>query len=273
MKIIVLLICFTVMNATYAKEYLLLIGGGGEPNTETTIFDSGLFNFGKNLKKSKWNYNVSFNGGHPITEKILKNQYSTRKSPVTDFTSDNYTKLLESYKNNILNGTIKSGDQLMIIIYTHGAKGSDGQLTHSIAATGSSLADLNTLSGANLVSLDKLEEIVKLTNERGIYLGIADLTCHSGATLALKKNAPNTCIITSTSPDHLGYTGPDSFSDIFLKYLSRGQSLESIFLKARATSKDSSFPMISTDENNTIVSDIYKGISPYLFFNDFESDK
>ena len=188
-------------SLAYAENHLLVLGGGGEPKKDSTIFDNGINNFGENLKKSNWKYEVSFNGGHKKTESILQMHYSAGVAPITNFTQDNYAILIENYKNKILKGEIKSGDQLMIIISSHGAQRIPGDLTHSISASGGTALDLNKLSGSKLVSLDKLQEIVRLTNDRGIKLGLVDLTCHSGTTLALKNNAPNTCIVTASGPD------------------------------------------------------------------------
>ena len=256
-----------------AEGHLLILGGGGEPQKESTIFDEAMRSFGNNLKKSKWKYEVSFNGGHRKTENILKNQYSKGKSPPTDFTNENFIKLIENYKNKILSGEIKSGDQMMIMINAHGAETSYQELTHSISLSGGAVTNLNTLEGSEKVSLDKLQEIVKLTNERGINLGIIDLSCHSGSTLKLKKNSTNTCIITASGPNHYGFTGTGSFINNFHKNIKPGTSLEEVFLKSRLDSKTPDYPMISTNENNKIATEVYKNISPYLYYYAPEADK
>ena len=256
-----------------AENHLLMLGGGGEPRNDTTVFDDGLIDFSRNLKSSNWKYEVSFNGGHQETEKILRKHYSQSVKPTTNFTQKNFLNLIASYKNKILSGEIKSGDQLMIIISTHGAEASKNEATHSIALSGGAATDLNNLAGASLASLDTLEELVKLTNARGIKLGIIDLSCHSGATLALKKNAPNTCIVSASGPNHYGFAGPGAFTNLFLRDLKPGVSLEDAFLKARRETIESSFPMISTSEGNQIVNDVYPGITPYLYYYQKNTDK
>lgn len=257
----------------HAENHLLVIGGGGEPARDTTIFDGGMEKLGKNLENANWRYEVSFNGGHSDTEKILKKHFSTPSAPTTDFTQENYAKLIEGYKNKILSGKIKAGDQLMIIVNTHGAQRTKGQLTHKVSTTGGAATDLNLLAGSKLVSLDSLQEIVKLTNERGINLGIVDLSCHSGTTLALKNNAPNTCIVTASGPVHYGYAGSIAFPDKFLAALKPGKNLEEAFLEARLDSTDSGYPMISTSENDKIVREVYNGITPYLYYYNPSADK
>lgn len=256
-----------------AENHLLLIGGGGEPVRDYTIFDSGIENFGKNLKGADWKYEVSFNGGHAKTEAILRERFTSPIKPTTNFSAKAYENLLKDYKEKILSGKIKNGDQLMIVIDSHGAEQSKNTKTHKISGSGAA-QDLDNLSGSELVNLDNLEEIVKLTNERGIKLGIVDLSCHSGNTLALKNaNTPNTCIITATGPVHYGYAGPTTFIDKFLLNLKPGKNLEDVFLQARTDSTDASYPMISTPVGEEIVADVYKNITPYLYYYEEKHDK
>ena len=272
-KSLSLIVLLTATSMAHAENHLLVIGGGGEPARDTTIFDNGMENLGKSLEKANWRYEVSFNGGHADTEKILKKHYPNPSAPTTNFTQEKYAQLIEGYKKKILSGEIKSGDQLMIIVNTHGASKSAGQLTHRVSASGGAATDLNELAGSKLVSLDDLQEIVKLTNDRGIKLGIVDLSCHSGNTLALKKNAPNTCIVTASGPVHYGFAGSVAFPDKFLAALKPGKNLEEVFLEARLNSSDSGYPMISTSENDKIVNDVYNNITPYLYYYSPSADK
>lgn len=261
-------------TALKAENHMLILGGGGEPTGASTIFDSTMKILGTNLKSTNWKYQASFNGGHAETEQMLATSYAAPEAPTTNFTTDNYNKMIADYKAKILMGQIKPGDQLMIIMNTHGAAKSKNEKTHLVAASGGTGAtDLNSLTGTKLVSMDALEELVKLSNERGINLGLVDLSCHSGNTQALKANAPNTCIITATGPKHYGFAGESAFSGTFMKNLKKGVTLEGAFLKARTESRDASFPMISTDENAQIVAEVYSSITPYLYFYEPEADK
>ncbi len=251
------------------------MGGGGEPQGADTIFDSTMKTLGGSLKSTDWKYNVTFNGGHAETEAMMMSQYPKAVAPITPFTADSYKKMINEYKAKIVMGEIKAGDQLIVMVNTHGASKYEKETkTHKIAVSGGNgTGDLNNLSGTKLVSLDDLEELVKLSNEKGIKLGIIDLSCHSGNTMALKTNAPNTCIITATGPKHYGYAGESAFTGKFAKNLKKGESLESAFLKARAESTDPAFPMISTDESEQIVAEVYAAITPYLYYYDPKADK
>lgn len=275
MKIKTLILASILFSSTTlkAESFMAIMGGGGEPQGNSTIFDSTMKILGKNLKGTDWQYQISFNGGHADTEQLMSSEYPTPAAPVSNFTPENYKKMIEEYKARILLGDIKSGDQLMIIMNTHGAAKVGNKKTHSVAASGGAASDLNNLSGTKLVSMDDLEELVKLTNEKGIKLGLVDLSCHSGNTMALKKDAPNTCIITATGPNHYGYAGDSAFSGQFMKNLKKGTTLEMAFLNARADTRDAAYPMISTDEGEEISAEVYANITPYLYYYDPQADK
>jgi hypothetical protein len=288
LKSFFLLTCLFTHHALAASNHLLYIGAGGEPDCraqdltgphakskcENTMFDTGLKVFSNNLLNSNWSYQVSFNGGHKETEKILREGYQNPVLPTTNFTAANYKKMIKDYEDQVKSGKIKNGDQLLIVIAAHGAYKQHWETSHSIVASGgSSLANKNDLSKTSLVQLDDLKKLIALTNSRGIKLGIVDLSCRSGNTLELAKNSPYTCVIAATGPTHYAYMGGlGTFSTNFLNSLKSGQSLEGVFLKARSESTDPSFPMISTEENESIVSDVYAEISPYLFYKNNIAD-
>ena len=130
-----------------AENHMLVIGGGGEPVRDFTIFDTGIEHLGKNLQKSNWKYEVSYNGGHSKTEEILRKEFPSPNKQTTDFTAQKYEHLIRDYKNKILSGQIKSGDQLMIVVNSHGASKINGIKTHAISAKGAPATDLNNLQG------------------------------------------------------------------------------------------------------------------------------
>ncbi len=269
-KFFSLMSLLSMTNLAYAEKHLLLMGGAGDPAGDTTGFDNNITRLGENLNRSNWKYQVSFNGGHRQTENILRTYYPASNPSATNFSSENYNALIQNYITKINSGDIKSGDQLMIIIDSHGSTRGPGESTHRVSSSGVA-RNLNTLAGSKSVSLDDLSKIVKLTNEKGIKLGIVDLSCHSGATLDLKKNiaknAPNTCIISATSPDHYAFSGGrNTFSTRFLEELKPGTSLEEAFLNARLASSYPEYPMISTPANDKIVKAVYSNITPYLYY-------
>lgn len=288
LKKIIFLNFFFSSGLTYSETHMLVMGGSGDPQCiagstipknmkpecEGTIFDTSMKVLGPNLKQTKIKYQASFDGGHPKTEAIFRENFSSGVEATTPFTESSYKKMISDYKAKILMGEITNKDQLILMIYTHGAKKEGNEKTHKITTGKGEAKDLNNLAGAEVVSLDSLEELVQLTNERGIQLGIIDLSCHSGETLNLKKNAPNTCIITATGPKHYAYAGSSPFGTQIMKNVKPGTTLESAFLNARANSSGGAeYPMISTDEGAAIVAETYKAISPYLYYSSPDADK
>lgn len=265
----------------FAANHMLFIGGGGEPSGVKTIFDPVVETLGKNVQGTNWKYQVSFNGGHSLTESLISSNFTNPVAPATPFTKDSYKKLIEDYKRKINSGEISSGDQLMILINSHGAEKSatNGETSHRISVTETKavvtkgITNYDNLDGSEVVSVDALAELIKLTNEKGIKLGIVDLSCHSGNTQALKQNAPNTCIVSSTGTVHYGYSGVNSFNVKFLQNLKTGVSLEQAFLEARLNAQDYGTPMISTPEGKAISDEVYSNVTPYLYYKSVGTDK
>jgi hypothetical protein len=268
------LVSFTLTNISFADSYMAIIGGGGDPAGDKTMFDNPMKSFADNLaKSSKWKYDISFNGGHAQTEELIRSKYN-KASTSNNFTPANYKSMIDNYRAKILLGDIKSGDQLVFMINSHGAinSGEGNQTSHYIAASGSAAGNLNNLSGTTLVNLDDLKELVKLANDNGVTMGIIDLSCHSGSTINLKL--PNTCVVTATSPKHYAFQGGQAaFSDRFIKELTPGKTLEQAFLEARKDSDDAAYPMISTAEHESIARDVFQSITPYLYYYDPKADK
>lgn len=246
-----------------ARTNLIYMGGGGEGNKVNTIFDENIVDMQQVLQTKKWDYKVSFNGGHPQTEAALKKSFPN--SPNLPFTAKNYLKMIEDLKTRIKNNQIKPNEQVLLFIDSHGAeKGNDK--THSISiANNKSITNYNNLGGTSLVSIDKIQEIIDLSEAKNIKLGIVDLSCHSGNTLNLRKNSAKTCIVTSTGPQHYAFAGNNSFGNEFINQLKSGtHTLESAFLEARRISNDNAYPMISTSQSERTRKSIYELITPYL---------
>ena len=172
MKTILHLISFLVfllfINIAQADNYMLFMGGGGEPAGDKTIFDNDIITLGKSLKNSNWKYKVAFDGGHKETENAISQSLPEDKDKLP-FTSENYLKIINDYKNKIENGEIKSGDQLMVMLDTHGAANDSpgpNNLTHQVATIGGKAQNLNTLSGSTTVSLDNLQSLIDVANKK-----------------------------------------------------------------------------------------------------------
>lgn len=273
-KSAILLATIMSTGTVYAKNFMTFMGGGGEPQGNDTIFDSQVQGMAAFDQNANWETQVSFNGGHSETEGLIRNGFSKKGISNTPFTEDSYNQIIADYETKIKNGAIKSGDQLLLVISTHGTvKKSDKDLTHDISVKGGTIENFDTGEGSKIVSLDKLKELSDLALKHGIKLGIIDLSCHSGNTLPLKNS--HTCVISSTGPNHYGYAGKNNgtYTHQFISRMKKGKSLEQVFLDARGDFTDLSFPMISTPTGEKLNDLLYDPITPYLYSYDPKFDK
>jgi hypothetical protein len=248
-------------QTTSPVRSLVLFGGGGEPvKNSSTIFDRDLNSLATFLDTNKWNSDISFNGGHSDTEAIIASKFPSTTTK-NAFTENNYKLLIKKYEDQIKSGTLKSGDQLMLMIDTHGAMQSPSETTHQIAiGRATTSLDLNSLSNVRNTNLDHLKNLTMLAKEKGIKLAILDFSCHSGSSLSLANEG--TCVIAASGPKHLANT---LFADNFFKELKAGRSLEDVFLATRKADYTNSYPMISTAEGQVINKNIYPNITPYIY--------
>lgn len=247
------------------ESHYVLMGGGGEEEGPETIFDIEVENAGNFLKSnSHWTPDVTYNGGHSNTEKIIENTFGSRGVKNVPFTEPSFENKIQVYEDKIRNGEIASGGQLLIQVSSHGAIQKDNERTHMISASGHAPNDMTTLEGSKLVSLDALERLASLAEEKGVNLAILDFSCHSGSSLALANS--KTCVISSTGPDHFGWANTHSvFQAKFTKGMRKGRSLEDIFIQAVDDKYDTSFPMISSPTGKELQDELYPRLTPFLY--------
>lgn len=255
-----------ISSYAFAESHLLFMGGGGEPSEkDTTIFDDDIPKVGKFKKKKKdWKFDLSFNGGHAKTESLIANQLEDQKIKNASFTQGSFLEKLKKYEQQIMSGEIKTGDQLMVVIDTHGATAMGG--SHQIATNGGDITNLNSLSGGKLASMDNILDLMTAARKKGVKLAIIDLSCHSGNTLKLDDG--HACMISASGTHHYSYAGPGTFSSHFFKQISSKDNLEEAFLTARRKTGDLSFPMISSPSGIETQKGMYESITPYLFVTD-----
>jgi hypothetical protein len=262
---LIIFLYFAILPRVFAQEkYLAFIGGGGEPAGDSTIFDDSVREMQGFMSNSGWKPQVSFNGGHAITENLVNNLFSSSSGLTnTPFTSNSFESMIAGYEKKIISGDIKPGDQLMIQINSHGALALSEEGTHSIATSVGVANDLTHLTDVETVSLDRLQKLSELANTKGIQLAILDFSCHSGGTLELQN--PNTCVISASGPRHYGFA---SFGGEFAKNMQKGKNLEDVFLETFKNHTEPSFPMISTHAGEALQSRLYELMTPYLYFNE-----
>lgn len=266
MKIVFLTLLLSFCNTVFAANYLTFLGGGGEPKSKnTTIFDESLDKLSDftSANKGKWNYNISFNGGHAETDKKVQTLFPDAQSK-QEFKPESMQQMIDNYLKDIASGKIKSGDQLLVMINTHGGEKTSASETHLLTAGASATQiDLRNLKGATgLVNMDILKKLISAANDKGIKLGIVDFSCHSGNALSLAND--KTCVVSSTGPEHFSYP---NFASDFISQMKPGKTLEEVYLETRRGTKDNSFPMISSPEGRETTSQLYSALTPYTYYD------
>lgn len=278
MKLLLLLSLSSIfISNAWAQNgrYLAYLGGSGDPPGDSTIFDAKIRPLNSFIQSAERhapvNVEVAFDGGHRFTETLLRENFSDRS--VRQFNSVSYEGIISDYERKINSGSIKSGDQIMLMIDTHGSQPLPNAKTHTIAAGQRQISSLLSFSGNGSVSLDRLENLSRLAEAKGIKLAILDFSCHSGATISLGNS--KTCVIAASGPMSFAYGGasPSTFSNSFVNKLLPGRNLEDIYLQARSASNDMGFPMISTSEGKNAQNILYPALMKYLNAHELTSDK
>lgn len=243
------------------SKHLVLFGGSGDPPGPSTLFDTNARLLSEYARRTPLTTKIAFDGGHAQTETVVSQGFPT--VPREDFTAASYREKVRSYIADIEAGRIQRGDQLMVVMSSHGAQPMEGQRAHNVSAGRGHAVDLNTLSGSETVSLDDLHRLTELAETNGIKLAILDMSCHSGASMGLGNS--KTCVISAAGPQSFGYGGdsPTIFSNSLLSRMTPGKNLEELFLEARAASNDLSFPMISAGAGRSVGDELYPLLSRY----------
>ena len=260
MKLLIYILLSLSSMALAKDKYLIVLGGAGEPQGDTTIFDESLNGIGEfSQAHSEYKVDISFNGGHSNTERIIREKFNGVKNQ--GFTNKSFELIISKYESMIESGGIKPGDNILLYIDDHGGRKKGN--THEIATEGDAISDFNNL-GEHTQSLDRLKRLTSLAEEKGISLAIIDYSCFSGNTLALANS--KTCVISGAGSDHVGVAGPGSiyFPNAMNEAMNSSSNLEEAFLIARKKKESISFPMISTLEGQSIQYLIYNPITPYL---------
>lgn len=213
-------------QAALAKKEVVFFGGGGEPQGSTTIFDDTYEDFAPFAKNSGWVARSYFDGGHSESEALAHKKFPNANKSMT---VANIEGEIATLKNRIQKGDLKSGDQIMVTIATHGLPRRIPRLAHGVA----------TIDGQFDVS--KLAELRNLAEKKGVKLAIIDFSCHSGTTLDLATD--KTCVISSSSEGVAYNTSGQAFAKSFKRF----SNLEEAFLEGRRSVSVAAPPLISTE--------------------------
>ncbi len=221
------------------KKIAFVIGGGGEPAGDKTLFDTSLQNTLRALKESSYTTLASFNGGHANTEAILNNQLP---SEFSTFTNQNVLSQIHILESVIQKNQLASGAQLIIFINGHGFPKADSDLSHQIAT--------DETPNKNF-PVDALTNLQALAKSKKIKLAIIDQGCYSGATQVLADD--NTCVISAASATTVAYS---DFGQKFGQAMKPGKSLEDVFLETRRDLKQPGLPEISTPAGEAAINSV-----------------
>jgi hypothetical protein len=212
------------------QKILVLLGGSGDPAGNTTIFDQNLPQF-SGLLSGGWTPTVLYDGNRAGSRAAAAAVFGPHVSSMDRAGMD---RLFEAFDKSLAAGSLKKGDQVLLVIDTHGAVRTPGEATHSVA-----------LEGGERVSLDELRALRDKLAKAGVQVAIVDHSCYSGASLALADE--NTCVLASSSANRETFT-----RDGFLTGLRPGRSLEQAFREGRFADATGDMPEISTAEGREV---------------------
>jgi hypothetical protein len=213
-----------------AENHLVYFGGGSSSSSADDFFDIGLNRVYEYSQKQKWDSEFFY-------RKKLSPEVAVQKpTNVKALTPSSMNEKIASLTKDILseNGKIKSGDQLLVYINTHGEL-MDGK--HYI------------ITEKGPVSAEILKSLINAAESKGVKLAVVGQECYGGS--LFKYQTPNTCIISSSRADKVGYMADSAWLSLFMSSWAGKTNLEEIYLRGRYEARENelpSQPMISTTE-------------------------
>jgi hypothetical protein len=218
---------------SFAKNELLVLGGGGEPDGPTTIFDDSFQIFADIAKTHQQTWNSKF----LIQKKHEKLSNIVKELPSNEFNPENSEREIKSLIEKMK--TMQPGESVSVVILTHGlpAKVDNPTQTHLISASSS---DKIRSMIRESVNLDLLIDVAKVAKEKSLKLAIVDNSCYSGSTQNLSKLADfkDICILSGSSKNTPNLT---SFMTNLSEKLKSSHNFEEAFLDARSMKASSGY--------------------------------
>jgi hypothetical protein len=247
MRLFLFLILLTAGSAFGQDKKIIYFGGGGDPPGPTTIFDGSFQKFTGFAQSRDWNETVYFDGSHKKSQALARRMLG--ETPST-FSAKNYDKQIDKTLADLQDGKIKSGDQLMIILDTHGDR-QDQNLIHTVEAQDQP------------VSVDKLIRLKELAETKGVKLAILDTSCFGGN--SMKLAGPHTCVVSLSLPHRMA-NSEDTEALAAALNNPRYHTLEEAFLAGRKKSAGDAQPQISSPAGlmvQDILQELDKGLYEY----------
>lgn len=205
-----------------------IYGGSGDPASKKNIFTEGFVQLTQRAKSLGWkNDTVLFDGDHPAAQTEVLRSLGTPN--MAHFNRDSFDESLKRIQQKITSGEIKKGDQVLIVINSHGIENA-GENTHTVSCGSEAFCDL-----------DRLSTVLKQLENLDAKPAVVDLSCYSGNTL--KLGSAKTCVVSASGQKDVSFT---AFAGLLAEQFKKGVSLEQAYLTARQQDYFS-FPQISTD--------------------------
>jgi len=200
------------------RGYVYFFGGGGESAGSGSDLITGATSVAE-LSHYSWNVQIWFGDNTRNSDRLALQAIT--KGSVVQFTNESFVAALNILQHDILAGKIKSGQQLLLVVDSHGGPGGTGANDLGIVSTGN-----------GSVSRNVLEVVKKAAELKGVKLAIIDASCYSGESLEL--GSAKTCVVTSTNQKNIAYIQqPLTLFRTMHSFFSRGSNLEQNFLDSR----------------------------------------
>lgn len=232
-------------SLSHAETHLFYFGGGGEKTDSQNQFDETLRIYAELAQKKSWRSEFQTDVSHPSTKRELENLAPLLKgSSVQNFTASSLRRRLQKLRQEIKNGRYKSGDQIMLVVDTHGSLLNKRAEFYGVPIEKNEVALSTTTDLVDI--LPELREIAREIKDKDLRLGVHLKNCYSGNLMSAmnlsKEEKENLCVITESAQDRVAFSENE-----ISRSISQAFNLEEAFLKGRRNLKNSPFqPMIST---------------------------
>jgi len=234
-----LILCVFATTAQAGDKYMYSFGGAGDAGEN--LFTNEFQNISTTAQRNGWQNQILF-GRNPSESAKVQNNAS---SPVKEFSQKNFKDSLDQIVSDAQSGKIKSGDQVLIMIDSHGSP----YLTSHSDGTVDKAHNVSCSDGD--CSLGPLEQVIKTLESKGVKVALVDLSCYSGQSMNLASS--KTCVVSATSANDVSRF---FFSKNFIANMKSGTSLENVFLSARLAGDSVGRAEISTTAGQLATSTI-----------------
>lgn len=198
----------------HARNIALLLGGSGDPKGQPyTLFDHSVVMSIDYFQKKQYELTTLHDGDRQRSNEDVSR--ALKGMPLKSLTQNN----IETAISQIEDMQLGPNDQVVVVIQTHGNPQKADEKTHCVS-----------IESPQCWSVDRLKTLQKKLGGKA-KLAIIDMSCFSGATLALADE--NTCVITASNKHEMALAADvsDFWMNIreHLKHTDSDMSLQTLF--------------------------------------------